>query len=42
VNIQPSSALTDDRLLPDEENEVESAYREICLEGLPKHAWWWD
>jgi hypothetical protein len=42
VNIQPSSALTDDRLIPDEENEVKSAHGKNRLEGLPKHVWWWD
>ena len=42
VNIQPRRALAANRLLTDEQAQLEQTRQKVELEGLPADRWWWD
>jgi hypothetical protein len=42
VNIQPRLALASDRLLADEQGQLDAARKQIKLDKLAKGQWWWD
>ena len=42
VNIQPRSALAKDRLLDDQQGQLNAARKQMKLDKLAKGQWWWD